>query len=229
MKKILIAEDDNVLNQMLNFHLNKHGYEVHSVYTYEDAYTEIISNSYELVILDVNLNHTDGFHLCPIIKEQTSSAVVFLTARDLETDILYGYELGADDYVTKPFSVEIFIKKIDAIMHRLKVHKLENIFSDNYLILDFLSFAASVNHMEITLTPLEFKILKLLFENTGQIITRQVLLERLWDCEGNFVDESALNVAISRIRKKIESDTHKYIKTVYGMGYIWIGENSHVQ
>lgn len=165
----------------------------------------------------------------PHNKGTNQQCSCFLTARDLETDILYGYELGADDYVTKPFSVEIFIKKIDAIMHRLKVHKLENIFSDNYLTLDFLSFAASVNHMEITLTPLEFKILKLLFENTGQIITRQVLLERLWDCEGNFVDESALNVAISRIRKKIESDTHKYIKTVYGMGYIWIGENSHVQ
>ncbi len=227
MKKILIVEDDLTLNQMLNFHLQKHNYSVCSACTYEDAYREILSDSYELIILDVNLNNTDGFHLCPVIKTETHSAVVFLTARDLEADILHGYDLGADDYVTKPFSIEIFLKKIEAIMQRLKSQQINNIYCDGYLTLNFSSFTASVDHREIALTPLEFKILKLLFENADQIIMRQALLERLWDSERNFVDESALNVAISRIRKKIESDSHKYIKTIYGTGYRWMGDNSH--
>lgn len=96
MKKILVIEDDQILNQILHFHLSKHGYAVQSVYTYEDAYTEIKSNSYELIILDVNLNTVNGFYLCPIIKSETNSAVIFLTAKDSESDILHGYDLGAD-------------------------------------------------------------------------------------------------------------------------------------
>lgn len=227
MKKILIVEDDAILNQMLNFHLNKHNYFVNSVYTYEDAYSEIISGSYELIILDVNLNNTNGYNLCPIIKSKTHSAVIFLTAKDLEADILHGYDLGADDYVTKPFSIEIFLKKIEAIMHRLKCQQIDNIYCDNYLTLNFSSFTASIKNTTIALTPLEFKILKLLFDNSNQIIPRQTLLQRLWDNENDFVDESSLNVAISRIRKKIESDAHKYIQTVYGTGYKWIGENGN--
>ena len=226
MKKKLIVEDDQILNQMLHFHLSKHDYHVDSVYTYEDAYNKIKNDSYELIILDINLNTINGFNLCPIIKSETNSAFVILTAKDLEADILHGYDLGADDYITKPFSMDIFLKKIKAIMFRIKSQEKALIFSDNFLMLNFSSFTASIEGTPISLTPLEFKILHLLFDNSNQIIMRQAILERLWDSDGNYVDESALSVAISRIRKKIELNSHKYIKTIYGTGYMWIGENN---
>lgn len=224
MKSILIIEDDQILNHMLSFHLSKNGINADSVYTYEDAYDKINSELYDLIILDCNLNTGSGYDLCTIIKSKTRSVVVFLTAKDLESDILHGYDLGADDYITKPFSLDIFIKKIMAIMCRIKNIEKDSIFFDDFLMLNFTSFIASINNSEVSLTPLEFKILKQLFDNANQILTRQTIIERLWDIDEKFVDENALTVGISRIRRKIEVCSRKYIKTIYSVGYMWIGE-----
>lgn len=223
MKNILIVEDDKILNQMVSFHLRKNDYQTLSAFTYKEAFNLISNQSFDLIILDINLSDGCGYDLCSTIKATTKSIVIFLTAKDLDIDIIHGYDLGADDYIVKPFSLEIFMKKIKVIMNRVKHEKADYIFTDGFLFLDFDAFTASLNNQPLTLTPLEFKTLKLLFDNSSQIITRQTFLEHLWDIDENFVDESSLNVIISRIRKKIETDLHKYIRTIYGIGYMWLG------
>ena len=183
-----------------------------------------VPQDYDLIVLDVNLPDGNGFDFCREVKERRpDTAVIFLTANDMESDMLKGYELGAEDYVTKPFPMSVFQKKLSVVLGRLAKQSGGDCYEDGALSINFSEMTASLSGKPLVFTPLEYRLLKILTKNPQNVLTRQVLLEKLWDADGNFVDEHALTAAISRVRNKIETDGHQYIKTVYGMGYMWIG------
>lgn len=223
MKRILVVEDDIMMNSGLCYNLELDNYNAVPVFDVTAAIQKIQGEAFDLVILDVNLPDGDGFALCKEIKVKQDIPVVFLTARDLEVDVMEGFELGADDYITKPFNINILRKKIAAVLRRSEkpVNKHLYIFGD--LLIDFDRLTASIKDESVILTPTEYKILKIFTCNPDILLARQVLLEKLYDIDANFVDEHALTVNINRLRNKIETDDMKYIKTVYGMGYIWVG------
>ena len=144
---------------------------------------------------------------------------MFLSARDLEEDVLNGYEIGADDYVTKPFSMKILLKKISVILSR--EIKKSNIYDDGFLKVDFELGAAQIGGNTCPVTPTEYHILKKLIEHKGQLLTYSVLLDSLWEDGIQLLDKHVLAVHINRLRKKIETEEHRYISNVYGMGYVW--------
>lgn len=225
MKRILIVEDDNLLNKMLVYNLASDGYNITSVLNAKTAADKLTVAEYDLVLLDINLPDGNGYDLCKLIKpEYPDTMVIFLTANDQESDQIRGYEVGAVDYITKPFSIGALQRKISAMFAMLEHHKpAKDIYDDGRLFLDFSEQSASLNGKTLNLSPMEFKMLNLFCKNPKQVLTRGQLLERLWDTEENYVDEHTLTTTISRIRSKIESDDGTYIKTIYGMGYQWMG------
>ncbi len=221
MQTILIVEDDRELNQGLSYALKKENYSTISVYSLEEAKNTYLGKSIDMILVDVNLPDGEGYELCRWVKERRELPVLFLTARDLEEDALRGYELGADDYITKPFSVNILLKKIGVFLKTTE-NPGKNIYDDGFLKINFDRAKVEVAGEECTVTPTEFRMLRLFTENGGQLLTYSVLLERLWDSGGQFVDKHALAVNVNRLRKKIEDEEHKYISNVYGMGYQWL-------
>ena len=222
--RILVVEDDRLLNTTLCYNLSTAGYDVDAALSKSIAERLCGKQSYDLIVLDVNLPDGNGFDFCRELKERNSdTAVIFLTANDMESDMLKGYELGADDYVTKPFPMSVFQKKVSVLLARIKKQSGGDCYNDGNLYVNFSEMAATLNEKAISFTPLEYRLLKVLTRNPQIVLTRQVLLEKLWDIDGNFVDEHALTSAISRIRGKLEQPDKSYIKTVYGMGYMWIG------
>ena len=217
-------EDDKTLNATLKFNLQKAGYEVTSSFAIKETGT-LITQKFDLAILDVNLPDGLGYSICTQIKQYyKDTAIIFLTANDMEIDIIKGYSLGASDYITKPFSLEVFLVKIKAIFAMLSPN-LENLYDDGYLKINFTTYIASLDTHILTLTPMEYKVISVFVKNKNQVLTRNRLLQMLWDDDNNFVDEHALTATISRIRKKIEIN-HIYVKTIYGVGYVWQGANN---
>ena len=177
-----------------------------------------------MIVLDVNLPDGNGFDFCRDMKERHPEFVFKQkTAYEMESDMLKGYELGADDYVTKPFPMSVFQKKVSALLARIRKQSGGDCYNDGNLFINITEMTATQGGENISFTPLENRLLKVLTKNPQIVLTRQVLLEKLWDIDGNFVDEHALTSAISRVRIKIETEDRQYIKTVYGMGYMWIG------
>lgn len=196
--KILVVEDDLALSAGLCFELDAGGYLTVAAYTVRKAVQLLENEEFALVLLDVNLPDGNGFELCREIKNKKQQIpVIFLTANNLEEDVLNGFDLGAEDYVTKPFNMNI--------------------------LLDFKTLTAVRGKERLPVTPNEYKLLKVLTENAGNILPRKNLLEQLWDAGGNFIDDHTLTVTMNRLRGKIEDEAHTYIKTVRGMGYIWTG------
>lgn len=225
MKRILIVEDDKLLNRMLSYNLSADGYETISEYNAKAAAEKLTGAKYDLVLLDINLPDGSGYDLCRLIKpENRDTMVIFLTANDQECDQLKGYEAGAVDYITKPFSIEALRRKISAMFAMLAYHKpAKDVYNDGRLFLDFSEYTATLNGQPLALSAMEYKMLHLFCENAGVVLTRQRLLERLWDADENYVEEHTLTTFVSRLRGKIEAGGERYIKTVYGMGYQWIG------
>lgn len=225
MKRILIVEDDNLLNKTLTYNLKSDGYDITSVLNTKTAADNLTVLEYDLVLLDINLPDGNGFDLCRVIKPQhPDTMVIFLTANDQECDQIRGYEAGAVDYITKPFSVGALQRKISAMFAMLEHHRpAKDIYDDGRLFLDFSEQTASLNGKPLSLSTMEFKMLNLFRKNPKQVLTRGHLLEKLWDVNENYVDEHTLTTTISRIRSKIEADGGTYIKKVYGMGYQWMG------
>ena len=222
--RILVVEDDRLLNSTLCYNLTTVGYQVDAALTKADAIGQTEKQNYELIVLDVNLPDGNGFDFCREIKERRpDTAVIFLTANDMESDMPKGFELGADDYVTKPFPISVFQKKVSALLSRITRQSGGDFYDDGNLLINFSELTAALSGQAVTFTPLEYRLLKVLTSNSKQVLTRGQLLEKLWDAEENYVDEHALTSAISRIRGKIEVNGYQYIKTVYGMGYMWIG------
>lgn len=224
--KILIVEDDTALNESLNYNLKISGYDTTTTFTKEDCLTALKYNVYDLVILDVWLPDGNGFSICSEIKKICPNTIVFfLTANDLECDVLKGYDLGGDDYITKPFSINVLKKKIEVLASRKQYDLSIDCYNDGTLEINFSDMTIKVNEIVASLTTMECRLLQVLIENPNKVLTRKSLLERLWDKNGSFVEEHALTTAISRLRNKMAIDGDIYIKTVYGMGYMWLGGN----
>lgn len=224
MSKILVVEDDAMLNSGLCYNLELDEYKAVPVHDSATAMEKVKGEAFDLLILDVNLPDEDGFELCKKIKAAKDIPVVFLTARDLEADVMEGFDLGADDYITKPFNINIFRKKVAAVLKRAKRSQDQGLYECGDLMIDFDKLTAAVRDEPVILTPTEYKILKIFTGNPDILLNRQVLLEKLYDVDANFVDEHALTVNINRLRGKIETKDRKYIRTVYGMGYVWAGD-----
>ena len=225
MKRILLVEDDALLNKTLAYNLTADGWEITPALNARTAASLLAGTEYDLVLLDINLPDGNGYDLCKLVKpEHPDTVVIFLTANDQERDQLRGYEAGAVDYITKPFSIEALQRKIRAMFAMLEHHKpAKDLYDDGRLFLDFSEQSATLNGKPVTLSPMEYKMLYLFCKNPRQVLTRQRLLERLWDVDEKFVDEHTLTTSISRIRGKIEAEGDTYIKTIYGIGYQWTG------
>ena len=225
MKRILIVEDDALLNKTLAYNLISDGWDVTPALNAKTAASLLAGTEYDLVLLDINLPDGNGYDLCRLVKpEHPDTVVIFLTANDQERDQIQGYEAGAVDYITKPFSIGALQRKIRAMFAMLEHHKpAKDLYDDGRLFLDFSEQAAALNGKPLTLSPMEYKMLYLFCKNPRQVLTRQRLLERLWDVEEKFVDEHTLTTSISRVRGKIEAEGDTYIKTIYGIGYQWTG------
>lgn len=169
MSMILVLEDDRELNQTMTYALEKEGYHVLSAYSCEEAKELSEQRTLHLAILDVNLPDGDGFQFCSWLKAKKQMPVLFVSARDLEEDVLFGYEMGADDYVTKPFSIKVLLKKIYVILSRKP--QGANVYDDGFLKIDFELGTVRQGAEECLLTPTEYRILKKLLENKGKLLT----------------------------------------------------------
>ena len=221
MRKILIVEDDRELNQGISYALGQGGYLAIPAYSIQEAQELYTKEGADLVLLDVNLPDGEGFEFCRFLRGKSETPVMFLTARDLEEDVLKGFELGADDYITKPFSIHVLRKKIDVILRRLENHPRKS-YDDGFLRIDFDKAQVSAGDRICSITPTEFRMLRLFIDHAGQLMTYSVLLEALWDMGAQFVDKHALAVNVNRLRGKIEDEEHRYISNIYGMGYQWL-------
>ena len=204
MVKILIIEDDKELNRGVGFTLKKEGYEVLSAYNKTEGKQIILNNRIDFLLLDINLPDGNGMELCNEIREYVKFPIVFFTANDTEEDMLKGFESGCDDYIAKPFSVELLKYKVNAILKRNDNNK--NVFEYKALKIDFDKRLVFINDNRVNLTGTEYKLLELIVKNKGRVVTKEILLEKLWDKNGNFVDENTLSVNIRRLRKKIEEE-----------------------
>lgn len=220
MATILIIEDDRVLNKGVSFALRKDGHDVISAYCKTEGKQIILNEEIDFLLLDINLPDGSGVDLCKELREYVKFPIVFFTANDTEEDMLKGFESGCDDYIAKPFSVEILKHKVNAMLKRNNTVS-SNSFEYNGLKIDFDKMTVELKEKEVSLTATEYKLLELLVKNKGKVLTKEILIEKLWDNSGNFVDENTLSVNIRRLRKKIEEDTKNphYIITVFGIGY----------
>lgn len=223
MKNILLLEDDESLNRGISFKLKKEGYTIFSAYDIANAKQLFSENEINLIISDINLPDGNGLDFCQEVREKSEVFIIFLTALDTEIDIVNGYDVGGDDYVTKPFSLIVLISKVNALMRRVKNNKVaEKIISGS---LSFYPDEMKVtkDNEEVILSKNELKLLKYFMDNAKQIVTKEQLLSALWDIDGQFVDENTVAVNIRRLREKVEDtpSSPKYIKNVRGIGYIW--------
>lgn len=216
MKKILLIEDNESILKGLKYSLEQENFEVEISKDLKTSKEMLCSNEYNLIILDVTLPDGNGFELCKYIKQNTEIPVIFLTAKDEEQDVVKGFDLGADDYVIKPFRTRELISRINNILRRYEKEDSNKLQAGNITI-DLDSSRVYVNGKEVIFTALEYRILVLLFSNIGRTLTRENILDKIWDVAGNFVNDNTLTVYVKRIRAKLgENDV---IKTIKGIGY----------
>ena len=213
--KILLVEDNEMIGKGLVYSLSKEGFETNIAYNAQEAESKIESNVYDIIILDVMLPDGNGFELCKHIKENKDIPIIFLTAKDDEKDVVNGFNLGADDYVIKPFRTMELISRIYNVLRRY--NKDKNVIEIGQVRIDLEANRVYVDNKEVEFTALEYKILVLLYTNAGKTVTREKILDKIWDVAGNFVNDNTLTVYVKRIRDKLgKSDV---IKTIKGIGY----------
>lgn len=217
MANIFLLEDDKILSKGISIALKKDEHTVTAVYSYLEALQKYQNGTYDLFLLDINLPDGNGLDFCRKIRETSEIPVLFLTANDTEEDMLDGFDVGCDDYISKPFPIEVLRKKVLAVIKRTGSGKARIRYKD--LEVDTDKCLVLLNGKEIHLTSTEYKLLCYLIENKGRIVTKAMLLEQLWDIDGNFVDENTVRVNIKRLRQKLNDDKQEYIVTVFGMGY----------
>ncbi|MHC5374329.1 response regulator transcription factor [Enterococcus sp. LJL120] len=220
-KTILVIEDDQDLRRGISFSLEQEGYQVVTNDRASGTIALIKEKNPELIMLDVNLPDGNGFDLCLEIRKFSQTPVFFLTALDMETDVVRGITIGADDYITKPFSLAILKAKVAAVFRRMEVNNTELI--SGPFRLDLATHRFFKEQEEIFLSTTEFRLLHYLIKNSGIVLEKDKLLSVLWDDQGKFVDENTLSVNIRRLRKKIETDSKQpeFIQTIHGVGYLW--------
>lgn len=224
MKQILLVEDDLSLVTGLSFAIKKEGYGIEVARTSSEADKLWADGKYDLVILDVSLPDGSGFGLCRKIRCNSKVPILFLTAADEETDIIMGLEIGGDDYMTKPFKLAVFLSRIHALFRRSEnFYSAVTELSSNGISVRLLKGEVYKNGELLDLTASEYKLLCLFLENSDRILSSEQILEKLWDCNENYIDQRSLTVYIRRLRMKIEENPGepKRIVTVRGMGYKW--------
>ncbi len=222
MKTILLLEDDENLNRGISLKLSKEGYHVISVYTLQEAKDSFEQNTIDLIISDITLPDGSGLDFGKYVRAKSEVYFIYLTAMDQEIDVVNGYDMGADDYITKPFSVNILVSKVNAMMRRLQENDKGILISDD--------IEVSVKEMQvkragkaITLSKTELQLLVYFLENAGQILSKEKILERIWGLDGQFVDDNTVTVNVSRLKSKLGTEQ---IANVRGLGYLWTGKVS---
>ena len=218
--KILIVEDDVDLREGLSFSFSGDGYDVTETGPKKDGLQEIANGGYDIVFLDCNLPDGTGFELCKEVRSYSNIPIIMLTARDTEMDEIKALELGVNDYLSKPFSLGV----LKARMKRILQEKSESTkIVTGSLSIDRSTCKVYKRGSEISLSKLEYRLLVYLIENKNHILSKEQILEKIWDSDGKYVDNNTVSVNISRLRTKIEDDVSKpkWIQTVHGIGYIW--------
>ena len=224
MKRIFFVEDDLSLISGLTFAIKKQGYEIDVARTGLEAETLWVNGKYDLVILDVSLPDGSGFDICRKIRQTSKVPIMFLTAADEETDIIMGLDIGADDYITKPFKLAVFLSRINALLRRSdNFSQTDTELASNGITVFLLKGEGYKNGEPLDLTSSEYKLLCLFMDNPNIVLSPEQILGRLWDCDEKYIDNKTLTVYIRRLRMKIEDDPGEpqKIVTVRGMGYKW--------
>ncbi len=219
MEKIAVIEDDVLLNRALTIMLQKEGYTVLSAFNCREG-EKILEEHPSLLLLDIGLPDGNGMEFCHYAVKRMGIPVLFLTAKDEEIDIIRGFDAGCEDYIVKPFSADILKRRIDVALRRKRG---TNLFQIGDLQVDIDKKQLFVRGRQVKVTAKEYQLLECFMQNRGQVLTKEVLLQKLWDMNGIFVEENTLFVTIGRLRKKVEENPSDpiYIKTVYGIGYIF--------
>ena len=231
--KLFLLEDDDAIGMGLKYSLEKEGYDVVHMKTKADALSAFSTNTFDICILDINLPDGNGYDVCKFIKEKEDVPVIFLTASDAEVNVVMGLEMGADDYVCKPFRINELMARIKTVLRRSGRGKETSPMAGGDLEIKNVRIhtgEARVGVLDETtgkeemveLTALEYRLLLAFYNNRGVVMSRSQLLEEMWDVSGDFVNDNTLTVYIKRLRDKIEKDPSdpQIIKTVRGLGYI---------
>ena len=224
MEQILIIEDDIALNKGLCKALTTDSRQLISCADIRSAREQILCSLPSLILLDINLPDGSGLDFLKELKKGSDSIpVILLTANDTDLDIVNGLELGADDYITKPFSLAVLRARVNTQLRKIPSATVPNsvIIIGDYSF-DFSTMEFSVRDKKVELSKTEQKLLRLLIENRGTVMSRSALVDRIWTDGAEYVEENALSVTVKRLRDKLEA--HQYIKTIYGIGYSWVNE-----
>lgn len=223
MTTILMVEDDFSLGMGIKFALEKENYKVIHAKSKKEAEKAILEDRFNLAILDITLPDGNGYELFSNIQKVQDIPVIFLTALDEEVNIVTGLDMGADDHITKPFKLRELISRINAVLRRTSNKENNNTITSDEIVIHPDKMKVYKNAQEIDVTKSEYKLLYYFMSNGQQILTKEQLLEHLWDIEGNYIDQNTLAVYMRRLRSKIEDNPSKpdYIQTVRGVGYIW--------
>ncbi len=219
--KILIVEDDKTIAEGLEYSLTSEGFEVTLCENKKEADRKSGEN-FDLYLLDLSLPDGSGYEICRNIKEKQYAPVIFLTACDDEVNVVMGLDMGADDYITKPFRIRELISRIKAALrHYQKLDNGMDIYRLENILINTKQAKVYRNGEEVFLTSLEYRLLLVLLNNMGQVLSRNQLLEGIWDIDGDFINDNTLSVYIKRLRDKLEEDSQnpKIIVTVRGLGY----------
>lgn len=222
IKNILIVEDDKGLCNGISLALQNNELEITKSHNLATAKELLKEQKFDLIILDVNLPDGNGLDFLGYIKNNYNVDVIMLTANDLEIDIVTGLEMGADDYITKPFSLAILRARVNTRL-RKNNEATKNVYTHKNLAFDFEKMEFTKDNKFIELSKTEQKLLNILIANKGNTVTRDRLIDKIWGYDVDFVDDNSLSVAIKRLRDKLEDNPKKpeYVKTIYGIGYAW--------
>lgn len=220
--KLFVLEDDAAIGMGLSYSLKNEGYDVTVAKNVKSAYEILNKETFSLYILDLTLPDGSGYDVCREIKKSGDFPVIFLTAYDDEVNVVMGLELGADDYISKPFRVKELLARIKSVLRRYSKDLPDGVVNVGSIKVNTNEAKVYKNGAEIILTAMEYKLLLIFINNRGKVLSRQRLLEDIWDVAGDFVNDNTLTVYIKRLRDKIEEDPAKpaVIKTVRGLGYI---------
>lgn len=224
MHKILLLEDDLSLINGLSFVFKKQGFELSIARTLKETDALWADGKYDLLVLDVSLPDGSGFEFCKQVRLTSKVPIIFLTASDEEMNIIMGLDIGGDDYITKPFKLGVLVSRINALLRRAKDFSSANTeLKSNGIKVLLLQGQAFKNDILLDLTAAEYKLLCLFMHNPNIVLTKEQILDKLWDCEGNYIDNSTLTVYIRRLRIKIEDNPSEpqMLLTVRRMGYKW--------
>lgn len=224
MSRILLLEDDLSLVNGLSFAFKKQGFELEVARTVKEADALWTEGSYDLLVLDVSLPDGTGFEFCEKVRQSSKVPIIFLTASDEEVNIIMGLDMGGDDYITKPFKLGVLVSRINALLRRAKDFNVSDTeLQANGIRVLLLQGQVFKNGQLLDLTAAEYKLLCLFMRNPNIVLTKEQILDKLWDCEENYIDSSTLTVYMRRLRMKVEDDpgNPRMLLTIRGMGYKW--------